>query len=290
MNPRTTQDSFDEYLMGNSDLSRQYRDAGREEPPLHLDSQILIEARRAVAPKRRVRLLLPERWMLPLATAATLLLAVGVISVMSPWDKRITIPLEPAPQSATESARTVPESGADNETHSATFRQEPESLGLESPPTKSSKEAREATTLEEVPSMMDAPAAPGEDKQDSGSLRQGKTGELRSRSKLESRDALSSDEAPSQDDALLESELQEGGADFRIDLRQYQGAEPPDAPSDVDALGHSALDFETPEDWLAFIADLRRQGRHEQADASLSEFRKRFPDHPLDSSQAPAIE
>jgi hypothetical protein len=39
----------------------------------------------------------------------------------------------------------------------------------------------------------------------------------------------------------------------------------------------------TPEQWLAKIEELRRQGKQSEADALLAEFKKRFPDYPLPS-------
>jgi hypothetical protein len=53
--------------------------------------------------------------------------------------------------------------------------------------------------------------------------------------------------------------------------RSEEGAR---APASV-----SAYALQSPEQWLQGIADLRRQGRHEEADKSLAEFRKRFPDY-----------
>jgi hypothetical protein len=41
----------------------------------------------------------------------------------------------------------------------------------------------------------------------------------------------------------------------------------------------SAAAVASPEQWLQGIADLRRQGRHEEADRQLAEFRKRYPDY-----------
>jgi hypothetical protein len=41
-------------------------------------------------------------------------------------------------------------------------------------------------------------------------------------------------------------------------------------------LGSLNLD-EAPEPWLKRIAELRRQGRHDEADQALAEFRKRYP-------------
>jgi hypothetical protein len=37
----------------------------------------------------------------------------------------------------------------------------------------------------------------------------------------------------------------------------------------------------SPEQWLQGIADLRRQGRHEEADKALAEFRRAYPDYSL---------
>lgn len=42
------------------------------------------------------------------------------------------------------------------------------------------------------------------------------------------------------------------------------------------ALGALAA---SPEQWLQGIADLRRQGRHEEAERQLEDFRKRYPDY-----------
>jgi len=40
----------------------------------------------------------------------------------------------------------------------------------------------------------------------------------------------------------------------------------------------------TPEAWLARIAELRKQGRTREADESLAEFRKRYPDYKIPES------
>ncbi|MBL8250454.1 MAG: hypothetical protein JNK31_02170 [Candidatus Competibacter sp.] len=43
----------------------------------------------------------------------------------------------------------------------------------------------------------------------------------------------------------------------------------------------------SPEQWLEDINQLRRQGRTAEADARLAEFRRRYPDHPLDALETP---
>jgi hypothetical protein len=49
--------------------------------------------------------------------------------------------------------------------------------------------------------------------------------------------------------------------------------------ADVPSLSASAL--QSPEQWLQGIADLRKQGRHDEADRSLAEFRKRHPGYQI---------
>src|SRR5688500_18217909 len=53
---------------------------------------------------------------------------------------------------------------------------------------------------------------------------------------------------------------------------------------DEDARGvpsRSASALQSPEQWLQGIADLRKQGRHDEADRSLAEFRKRHPSYQI---------
>lgn len=70
---------LDEYLRGDSPLSRAYRETGREEPPAHLDAAILAQAKAAAAPRRRGK----PRWFMPLSLAATVVLSVGVVLLLS---------------------------------------------------------------------------------------------------------------------------------------------------------------------------------------------------------------
>ena len=41
----------------------------------------------------------------------------------------------------------------------------------------------------------------------------------------------------------------------------------------------SAYSAASPEQWLQAIDDLKRQGRHDEAERELAEFRKRYPDY-----------
>jgi hypothetical protein len=56
------------------------------------------------------------------------------------------------------------------------------------------------------------------------------------------------------------------------------------------AAALSAFALQSPEQWLQGIADLRRQGRHEEADKSLAEFRKRYPDYRISKEVLEQVE
>ncbi|GMQ95790.1 MAG: hypothetical protein BMS9Abin14_249 [Gammaproteobacteria bacterium] len=84
MNPdERDQELLREYLKGGSALSRLYRRDADEQPDTHIDARILAEARRAVAPKRRVvRSPFARHWMVPTSLAAVLVLSVSVVLLM----------------------------------------------------------------------------------------------------------------------------------------------------------------------------------------------------------------
>jgi hypothetical protein len=63
------------------------------------------------------------------------------------------------------------------------------------------------------------------------------------------------------------------------------GARAPEAARADRALGKVGEQAtEPPEKWLERIAELRRQGNHEEADKALEEFRKRYPDYKIPES------
>ena len=63
------------------------------------------------------------------------------------------------------------------------------------------------------------------------------------------------------------------------------GARAPEAARADRALGKIAEQAtEPPEKWLERIAALRKEGKHEEADKALEEFRKRYPDYKIPES------
>lgn len=69
--------------------------------------------------------------------------------------------------------------------------------------------------------------------------------------------------------------------------RDWLRAAPTGQRADQGAASQDRSDQYSPEEWLAAIAELRRQGRTAEADAKLAEFRRRYPDYPLEVAPNP---
>ncbi|MDR2216382.1 MAG: hypothetical protein LBE59_11165, partial [Nevskiaceae bacterium] len=83
-----TEQQLDEYLKGDSQVSRRYRELGDVEVPASLDRLVLNQAAEAVKrPARSVRPARPAwmRWTAPLAAAASLVLVVSVVFQTGAW-------------------------------------------------------------------------------------------------------------------------------------------------------------------------------------------------------------
>jgi hypothetical protein len=214
----------------DGDISRRYRELGREEPPRHLDDAIRAAARRAVG-TRPAPLVVPtgrQRWYFPLAAAAIIVLAVAVtlhVEREQPGEEIVSAPAATAEKPELEQPRSVPQPERRRES-------------------AASRELRDAAPLaklqkapEPVPTLPPAPPP------------------------------VATQEAPAVAGAAASPAPKASAQLGRFD----EGAR------GVPSLSASAL--QSPEQWLQGIADLRRQGRHEEAEKSLAEFRKRYPDY-----------
>jgi hypothetical protein len=67
-----------------------------------------------------------------------------------------------------------------------------------------------------------------------------------------------------------------------------RGVQEPEARARVGAVVGAVT--RSPEQWLQGIADLRRQGRHEEADKALAEFRRAYPDYKISEAILEKVE
>lgn len=107
--PRGRDEELEEYLAGDSALSRAYREASDELPPAHIDARILSEARRADAPVHAAPGPFSGPWMVP-ASLAVIVVAVSVVALLTVQEVRLP-PVPDADQRVTRdrepSARDV---------------------------------------------------------------------------------------------------------------------------------------------------------------------------------------
>jgi len=254
-------------MTDDGDISRRYRELAREEPPRHLDDAIRAAARRAVG-TRPAPLVVPtgrQRWYFPLAAAAVIVLAVAVTLhvereqpgeeiASAPPAPAASPPLEPRAEAQAQKPQSAPQPERRRKTESAESRE----LRDAAPPAELQK------APEPVPTLPPAPPPVG------------------------TQDAISSAQQlakvegappPVAGAAARPAPAPKASAQLR---RFDEGAR--SAPS----LSASAL--QSPEQWLQGLADLRKQGRHDEADRSLAEFRKRYPGYRIPEAMLEKVE
>jgi hypothetical protein len=118
MNPEERDDDvLREYLEGDSALSRLYKRGAGEQPDPRMDARIRAEARRAVAPDRRVaHSPFARNWMVPTSLAAVFVLSLSVVVLIpeSADDAGVEVG-EPARTAPAAISTPAPDSVADVE-------------------------------------------------------------------------------------------------------------------------------------------------------------------------------
>jgi hypothetical protein len=268
-------------------VSQRYRELGREEPRTEVDAEILAASRRAA--ETRLAPLVPptgrRRWYFPVAAAAIITLAVAV-----------TLQVEreqPDPEMAAAPV-TVPEAQREEQAaQSRILKEEP---------------AQPAPARKAAPPQVFAPdpkpqaTSPQADLNERPAPAAAPPPELRAQREAVPPDAQRAPAAQPESSANAERRAVEGLMKRRDERVQPQAKPAPrtgaverarQAPADTTsglagAMGTFAA--APPEQWLQGIADLRRQGRHEEADKALAEFRKRYPDYKIPEAVLEKVE
>jgi hypothetical protein len=234
-------------------ISGRYRELPREEPPRALDDAILAASRRAVDahPAPLVAPTGRRRWYFPVAAAAVITLVVAV-----------TVQVE----------RQTP----DDETvvASASPRAEMEQRAAEAPPAAperpkpAQKPARSPQQFTpEPPPVAQAPqSAPPASQSADASRDLAKSSEQ----------AASAPAARAAPEALAE-------ASARSDTVRNRAGATASGPMQSSLAA-------SPEVALERIAELRKQGKHEEADKALAEFRTRYPDYRVSDEMKAKVE
>lgn len=149
MNPEERDDDvLREYLEGDSALSRLYKRGASEQPDPRLDARIRAEARRAVAPDKRVaHSPFARNWMVPTSLAAVFVLSLSVVVLMpeSADDAGVGVG-EPAGTAPSAISTPAPDSVADVEDQPAAAS--PPAVKRATESDAKSREERKAATAE----------------------------------------------------------------------------------------------------------------------------------------------
>jgi hypothetical protein len=235
----------------DKDVSRRYRELGREEPPPALDARLRAAARSALE-TRAAPLVAPtgrRRWYFPVAAAAVIVLAVAVTTQVE--REQPSEPVEPQEgkkEAAPEAKQKVEEAKP--------LRQAPkvqESLAKRTEP----------RPFAEQPKDQVAPSPPAAGERESGSER--------SRDEF-SRNNRDRQERPAAAPPAPAAQAETRSAEARSKMR---------ADTASGAVAGAAVTFQTPEAWLAHIQALRQAGSDDEADRQLEAFRKRYPEYKI---------
>jgi len=279
-------------------VSRRYRELGSEEPPRELDQAVLAAAHRA-ADRAHAPLVAPagrHRWYFAFGAAAILVLSVAITvqverrpdaealppsTVSVPADRvdRFYSPAEKENKTQVEPSKPLADAGPPpaSERRKAPVQQ---AAPAASPPAEVKPQAAEVARadrleaqrqqtpaeMQNVPPATPTPAPSAQtDSRDSSSntaagvlSRQG-----------EARRSLGA--APAADQAASSPEAKAG----------------PQPKAGVVASIAPPLG---PEQLLERIAELRQQGRHEEADTALAEFRQRYPEYRISEEMLKKVE
>ena len=277
-------------------ISQRYRELGREEPPRHLDDAILAASRRAVR-TRPAPLVVPtgrRRWYFPLAAAAVIVLAVAVTMHVERERPDLEVAEAPAtapppPSSAREEQAAAP-AQAPAEPPAATPPPEPRAKrDLYAPdpkpaPSQELRAQRDAERLADLQKSQTAPTSPPPAAAPAPAPAQDAISGAREsvRADTASKPLAEMQQAPAPVPQAKPA------APMREEARARASAAPDKVPAVAGALGGFA--YASPEQWLQGIADLRRQGRHEEADKALAEFRRAYPDYRISEAMLEKVE
>ena len=253
MSPDERDDELlDEYLEGDSALSRLYRQVADEQPDAGLDARIRARAHDAVAPNRRVaHSPFSRNWMVPTSLAAVFVLSVSVVVLMP--EPTVVPSLEDG--GATDS---IPETAISRDLPAASAEAEQQS-GARTPAQAAKRRKQVSDNDDGAGFASDVRKAAEEDEK---APREAREEQARQIQNLRADEARSPSAAP----AALESAGQ--------------------ATADPLPMPATAV-RDDPRAWLRFIEALLDEQNADGAKSNFRAFRSRYPDFPLPASLVP---
>lgn len=251
-------------------IDKAYRETAREAPPRVLDDRILAAAHRAVgarpAPAR------PDwtrRWRVPLSIAATVILSATITLLV--YETEEAPPSQPRSDRATEPAPAARNAAPEPEAQTAPQRRE----------ARPREPAAAGGVAPSAPSPV--PSAAEERKQQSAPAQERDSLRDQSVPLAKERAPAAPASAAPKPEAMPAPQPQAMPAPRPVPPSEAPGKleAAPAAPPAGAAVSVPTPQRVTPEDWVAEIRRLKREGRDAEAATLLTELTKRFPDFVL---------
>jgi len=276
-------------------VSAGYRTLGEERPPEALDAAILAASRRAVGAGPRRAGFSVRRWALPVSVAAVVVLTMSLVVRMQlerpDLETAARIPAAPPAAEKKAAPRDAKEEVDDLAKRNDRPQAEAKAKPLAAPPATS---APAPAAAERERQKIHAPAAPAPAAAPPARAfvpeppaPKSAPAEAAAPSQLGAARALqpsaASDVAGARAERPSTAEAESAG-------RAVPGAALEDRTrASAAQAGKKDAKNETPREWLERIARLRREGRAKEADESLAEFRKRYPDYEIPKEMRDAV-
>jgi len=272
-------------------LDRLYREAAREAPPAHLDAAILAAARREAGARPRSVSSTLRRWHVPVSIAAVVIVSASLVvlvreeggeQIVQAPVSTVVLPAEQPAGPATQPAPTTAIGEAEQPRAAAPAPRRRESRDDAKDPAGLSKLEDSARPDTGAPKMSGTgiaakpePAATPLPQPFMASPRAAEE-----RAAPTPADAVTAGRmagAPAATSEPLVARSAEDAPRAKAMARAIQ-SKPPE--QDRQPVWHG-FDKEPPQKWLDRIEELKRQGRAAEAEEMRSEFKRRFPAHPL---------
>lgn len=290
---------LDEYLKGDSSVSRQYRQLQNAEVPAELDRLVLRQAEDAVKDRSTRARPAWVRWSAPLAVAASAVVALSIVMQTGLRDETVTaVSARQVPQATMQADREDDESkqaeeagfsekaaplSAPGELQSPTFAPAvppPPPVQADGPASAvnaASRPVPRPVTQSRRAAPPPAPARPATSGQSIARSAEIASRELQAMAMesqfQEEHDAQEQSDAAA--DNVASDRREEGRTTLVTTGSRRINVETPAAPQ-----------YSDPEDWLKDIRELRKANKQEEADREWQRFRAAFPNHAVADTDA----
>jgi hypothetical protein len=271
-------------------IARIYREAAREEPPPHLDHAIRGAAQMPLQTSRPPRRKWWVSWQLPFAVAAVGVVSVSLVVLMlEEGGERLTYVPPAAPSAEIEPdaapSPTAPPPGIVQEppAKTAAAPAEPQARASDAAAQPGRQEraseageapAERSRAVEAAPAPFPEIARAAPIEQSPGAGPSGESGTAAAPPAPAEKPAPRPAPKPAPAAKPAPAPAAKPAAPSRRFARE---AAPAAQPAPDVALHISQLDGEPPSKWIERVLELRREGRSAEADAVLTEMKKRFP-------------